>query len=140
MKNILIINGPNLNLLAKREPEIYGNVSFEDFLIELRQEFPNIEISYYQTNHEGAIIDKLQAAADTFEAVILNAAAYTHTSIAISDTLKMLNIPIVEVHISNINQREEYRKFSYVSNHAALIIMGEGLAGYAKAVSFLANL
>jgi len=140
MKNILIINGPNLNLLAKREPEIYGNVSFEDFLIELRQEFPDIEISYYQTNHEGAIIDKLQAAADTFEAVILNAAAYTHTSIAISDTLKMLNIPIVEVHISNINQREEYRKFSYVSNHAALIIMGEGLAGYAKAVSFLANL
>ncbi len=140
MKKILIINGPNLNLLGKREPEIYGNVSFEDFLIELRQKFPNIDISYYQTNHEGNIIDKLQEAADSFEAVVLNAAAYTHTSIAISDTLKILKIPVVEVHISDISQREEYRKFSFVSDHAALVIMGEGLAGYTKAISYLSKL
>ena len=137
MNKILIINGPNLNLLGKREPEIYGNRSFEDFLNELRLAFSGVQIDYFQTNHEGAIIDKLQEADRIYDGVVLNAAAYTHTSIAIGDCLKAIDIPVVEVHISDITKREKFRQISYISPAAVKIIMGKGLDGYRQAVDFL---
>jgi 3-dehydroquinate dehydratase-2 len=140
MKKILIINGPNLNLLGKREPEIYGNRSFEDYFEELKSKFQHIVLDYYQTNHEGSIIDKLQAAESNYDAVILNAAAYTHTSIAIGDCIKAIDIPVVEVHISDIGKREAYRQISYISENAVKVIMGQGLKGYESAVSYLINL
>jgi len=137
MNKILVINGPNLNLLGKREPEIYGNRSFEDFLNELRLAFSGVQIDYFQTNHEGAIIDKLQEADRIYDGVVLNAAAYTHTSIAIGDCLKAIDIPVVEVHISDITKREKFRQISYISPAAVKIIMGKGLDGYRQAVDFL---
>lgn len=137
MNKILIINGPNLNLLGKREPEIYGNRSFEDFLNELQLAFSGVQIDYFQTNHEGAIIDKLQEADRIYDGVVLNAAAYTHTSIAIGDCLKAIDIPVVEVHISDITKREKFRQISYISPTAVKIIMGKGLDGYRQAVDFL---
>jgi len=137
MHRILIINGPNLNLLGKREPEIYGSISFETFLDQLKQDFPNIHIDYYQTNHEGSIIDKLQEADGVYDAVIINPAAYTHTSIAIADCIKAIDIPIVEVHISDISKREAYRQISYTSEVAKHSIMGQGLNGYAMAIEWI---
>jgi 3-dehydroquinate dehydratase-2 len=136
---ILIINGPNLNLLGKREPDIYGIQSFESFLTDLQSHFSKHQIDYYQTNHEGSIIDKLQEADNQYEAVILNPAAYTHTSIAIADTINAIDIPVIEVHISNIRQREPFRKISYVSPVVIKTIMGHGLEGYKMAVDLLIN-
>ncbi len=133
----IIINGPNLNLLGKREPEIYGHQSFEEYLKTLRNEFPGHQIDYYQTNHEGSIIDTLQEADSKYDAVILNPAAYTHTSIAIADCIKAIDIPVVEVHISDINKREDFRKHSFVKDVAVYSISGQGLNGYATAVKWL---
>jgi len=135
--NILIINGPNLNLLGKREPDIYGHQSFEDFLKELRSKFSTHNIDYYQTNHEGSIIDKLQESDNQYDAVVLNPAAYTHTSIAIADCIKAIDIPVVEVHISDIRKREPFRQKSFITEVAVHAIMGHGLNGYALAVEWL---
>ena len=135
--NILIINGPNLNLLGKREPDIYGHQSFEDFFKELRSKFPTHKIDYYQTNHEGSIIDKLQEADNQYDAVVLNPAAYTHTSIAIADCIKAIDIPVVEVHISDISKREAYRQQSFITEVAVHTIIGQGLNGYALAIEWL---
>jgi len=134
---ILIINGPNLNLLGQREPEIYGHQSFENYLEELKNKFPEHQIDYNQTNHEGSIIDQLQFANQHYDAVILNPAAYTHTSIAIADCIKAINIPVIEVHISDLSKREAFRKISFTTAVARHTIMGHGLKGYEMAVSYL---
>jgi 3-dehydroquinate dehydratase-2 len=135
---LIIINGPNLNLLGKREPEIYGSQSFEDFFKELQLKFKNIELSYYQSNIEGEIIDKLHEVGFDYDGVILNAAAYTHTSVSIGDAVKGINTPVVEVHISNIHAREEFRKHSYIAPNAKGVLVGFGLKGYELAIqSFL---
>ncbi len=134
---LLIINGPNLNLLGKREPDIYGRQSFSDYYQSLKQHFKNHQIDCYQTNHEGAIIDKLQEADGEYDAVVLNPAAYTHTSIAIADSIKAITIPVVEVHISDIKQRENFRQHSFITPVALHTIMGQGLKGYQTAIQYL---
>ncbi len=134
---IIIINGPNLNLLGKREPEIYGYQSFETYLKKLKKEFASHHIDYYQTNHEGSIIDKMQDADNQYDAIVLNPAAYTHTSIAIADCIKAIDTPVVEVHISDINKREAFRKHSYIKDIVAHSITGQGLDGYAMAIKWL---
>lgn len=134
---ILILNGPNLNLLGKREPDIYGAQSFEEYFRDLQLKFREVELSYEQSNSEGKIIDLLQEADSSFDAVILNAAAYTHTSVAIADTVKAVSIPVVEVHISNIFAREEFRHKSFISAYANGIIVGFGLKSYALAIESL---
>lgn len=131
---LLIINGPNLNLLGKREPDIYGKGNFEDFFRELQLKYRNIALSYFQSNSEGELIDELQKADDEFDGVILNAAAYTHTSIGIGDAVKAIGIPVVEVHISNIHARENYRHNSFIAPNAQGIIIGFGLKGYELAI------
>ena len=138
---ILIINGPNLNLLGKREPEIYGNISFEDYIEDIRKKYPNIYIDYFQTNHEGAITDKLHEY-DTIDCIgiILNAGAYTHTSIAIHDAITSINNKVIEIHISNIFKREEFRHKSYLSNVCVGSIIGLGLDGYELAINYLLNI
>ncbi len=137
MQKILIINGPNLNLLGKREPDIYGNQTFESYYKDLQQKYPDVQIDYFQTNHEGSIIDKLQEADGQYSGIILNAAAYTHTSIAIGDCLKAIKTPVVEVHISDLKKREKYRQISYISDAAVKVIMGKGLPGYEKALQYI---
>lgn len=132
---ILIINGPNLNLLGTREPQIYGSVSMEDYLKNLRTEFSNDEISYYQSNIEGELINRLQE--DDFDAVVINPGAFTHYSYAISDCLKNINKPKVEVHISNIYKREEFRKKSVTAESCDAVISGFGMKGYKLAVQSL---
>ena len=134
---ILILNGPNLNLLGKREPEIYGNVSFEDFLPRLRSRFPQHQISYFQTNHEGVIIDKLQEADGFYGGVVMNPGAYAHTSIAIADCIRSISVPVIEVHISDISKREPYRRHSFTAEACIKSFMGLGLEGYAKAIEAL---
>lgn len=133
---IAIINGPNLNLLGKREPEIYGSKSFEDFFIELKQRFPDVEFEYFQSNHEGALIDKMQSLNDITNGIILNAAGYSHTSIALADTIAAINTPVIEVHISDIHKREPFRRHSYTALYARRMITGYGLEGYAMAVEW----
>lgn len=115
MKKIQIINGPNLNLLGKREPTVYGNASFEDYLSELRAHFPQCEISYYQSNVEGEIINKIHEVGFEYDGIVLNAGAYTHTSIALYDAIKAVTTPVVEVHISNVHARESFRHVSMIS-------------------------
>lgn len=137
---IAIINGPNLNLLGKREPEIYGSKSFETFLEELKQRYPAVAFEYFQSNHEGALIDKMQSLNGEVDGIILNAAGYSHTSIALADTIAAIHTPVVEVHISDINNREPFRKHSYTALFAKHMITGKGLEGYAMAVTFLLNL
>lgn len=132
--HIGIINGPNLNLLGKREPDIYGNQSFEDYLLELRAQFPDVHFTYFQSNHEGALIDCLQAWNGQQDAIILNAGGYTHTSIALRDCVSAIATPVAEVHISNLLQRETFRQHSYLTDVCQFTIMGMGLAGYAQAV------
>jgi 3-dehydroquinate dehydratase-2 len=132
--NILIINGPNLNLLGKREPEIYGNRSFEDYLRDLQAFFPNDQIDYFQSNHEGALIDRIQLAGFEVDGIVLNAGAYTHTSIAISDAIGAIPAPVVEVHISNIHQRESFRQHSFLAAKCVGSIVGLGLDGYRLAL------
>lgn len=129
---ILIINGPNLNLLGTREPEIYGSVSMEDYLKDLRIEFGNDEISYYQSNIEGELINRLQE--NAFDAVVINPGAFTHYSYAISDCLKNINKPKVEVHISNIYKREEFRKKSVTAESCDAVISGFGMKSYKLAI------
>jgi 3-dehydroquinate dehydratase-2 len=135
---LIIINGPNLNLLGKREPEIYGSQTFEDFFKELQLKFKKLELSYYQSNIEGEIIDKLHEVGFDYDGIILNAAAYTHTSVGIGDAVKGINTPVVEVHISNIHAREEFRSHSYIAPNAQGVLVGFGLKGYELAIqSFL---
>ncbi|CAM1366162.1 3-dehydroquinate dehydratase [Tenacibaculum litoreum] len=138
MKKIIIINGPNLNLLGKREPTIYGVSTFEDYLKELKNKYVNIQLEYYQSNIEGEIIDKLHEVGFDYNGIILNAAAYTHTSVGIGDAVKGIDTPVVEVHISNIHAREEFRHLSYIAPNAKGVIFGFGLQGYELALqSFL---
>jgi 3-dehydroquinate dehydratase-2 len=134
--NIAIINGPNLNLLGKREPELYGDMSFEEYLQELKSKFPAVTFSYFQSNVEGEIINAIQDAGFTADGILLNPGGYTHTSVAIGDAIAAIPCEVVEVHISNIFSREEFRKISYVSDRAAGVISGLGLSGYALAVAY----
>jgi 3-dehydroquinate dehydratase-2 len=139
LKRIHIINGPNLNLLGKREPEIYGNEGFEAYLLQLIQEFPDVKIDYFQSNVEGELINAIQSAGVNADGVILNPAGYTHTSVAIGDAIAAIKIPVVEVHLSNVHAREEFRKISHVSAKAKGTISGLGLHGYALALQYLIN-
>lgn len=132
---IQIINGPNLNLLGKREPEVYGRTSFEDYFKELQAKFPNYELSYFQSNNEGELINKIHEVGFDFDGIIINPGAYTHTSVAIRDAIAGINTPVVEVHISNTHKREEFRHHSYVTAVAKGVIIGLGLKGYELAVS-----
>ena len=132
---IQIINGPNLNLLGKRETSVYGNQSFEDFFEELKKRFPEIVLHYYQSNVEGEIVNKLHEIGFSFDGVVLNAGAYTHTSIAIHDAIGGIKTPVVEVHISNIYSREEFRHKSLITSKCVGLITGFGLEGYALAIS-----
>ena len=131
---IIIINGPNLNLLGKREPEIYGSHSFEDYFKELQNKFSALDLYYFQSNIEGEIIDKLHEVGFGYDGIILNAAAYTHTSVGIGDAVKAVSTPVIEVHISNIHAREEFRHQSYIAANAKGIIVGFGLKSYDLAV------
>ena len=134
MKKLIIINGPNLNLLGKREPTIYGNLSFTDYLEELKNKFPNVELDYYQSNVEGELINKLHEVGFDYDGIILNAGAYTHTSIGIGDAVKAIETPVVEVHISNTFSRETFRHQSFISPNAKGVIIGFGLSVYDLAV------
>jgi 3-dehydroquinate dehydratase-2 len=140
MKKIEIINGPNLNLLGRREPEVYGHRSFDDFLEQLRRQYPDVEIGYYQSNHEGDLIDRIQAVGFEADGIVLNAGAYTHTSIALHDAIKAVPAPTVEVHISNVHQREEFRHKSFISAACRGVICGFGLDSYRLAVEALSPL
>lgn len=134
--HLTIINGPNLNLLGTREPEIYGSRSFDEFLAELKQRFTEIDFDYFQSNHEGELIDKLQSSSSRTDGIIFNGAGYTHSSIALADTIAAITTPVVEVHISNIHAREEFRHKSYTASKAIGVITGMGLEGYALAVRY----
>lgn len=138
MKKLMIINGPNLNLLGKREPAIYGSLTFTEFLETIKEKYPNIQIDYFQSNIEGELIDKIQEVGFTYDGIILNTAAYTHTSVGIGDAVKAIETPVVEVHISNTFSREEFRHTSYISPNAKGVILGFGLQSYELAIqSFL---
>ena len=134
---IQIINGPNLNLLGKREPGIYGQQSFEDYLKELRAQYPDVQIDYYQSNVEGELINKMQEVGFTYDGIVLNAGAYTHTSIALQDCIRSLKSPVIEVHISNVHQREEFRHKSMISCACKGVICGFGMNSYRLAVEAL---
>ena len=134
---IAIINGPNLNLLGKRETDIYGNMSFEQFLESLKKKYSNIEISYFQSNVEGELINELQRVGFEYDGIIFNPGGYTHTSVAIGDAIAGIKTPVVEVHISNVHAREDFRKLSYVSAKAVGSIVGLGLKGYELAIEWL---
>jgi 3-dehydroquinate dehydratase-2 len=134
---IAIINGPNLNLLGKRETDIYGNMSFEKFLESLQQKYANIEISYFQSNVEGELINEIQRAGFDCDGIILNPGGFTHTSVAIGDAIAAIKAPVVEVHISNVHAREDFRKLSHVSGKAVGSIFGLGLKGYELAMDYL---
>lgn len=136
---ILIVNGPNLNLLGRREPGIYGSSSFEEFLPQLRQRYPQVEIDYYQSNVEGELINKMQQEGFTVDGIVLNAGAYTHTSIALHDCIRSLKAPVIEVHISNVHQREEFRHHSMISAACQGVICGFGLDSYRLAVEAIVN-
>ncbi|HLO74737.1 MAG TPA: type II 3-dehydroquinate dehydratase [Flavobacterium sp.] len=131
---ILIINGPNLNLLGKREPEVYGSETFEAYFEKLITQFPSIELSYYQSNIEGEMISKIQEVGFSYDGIILNAGAYTHTSIGIADAIKAITTPVIEVHISNTFSRESFRHQSYISPNAKGVIIGFGLKSYELAI------
>ena len=131
---IQIINGPNLNLLGVREPDVYGSMSFDDFLPRLRACFPDVQIDYFQSNIEGELIDKLQAVGFQCDGIVLNAAAYTHTSIALADCIRAISAPVVEVHISNVHQREAFRHQSIIAAACRGVICGFGLDGYRLAI------
>lgn len=135
MKKIVIINGPNLNLLGKREPEIYGDKTFEVYLEELKKQFPDIQLDYFQSNSEGEIIDKLHQTGFSSDGIVLNAGAYTHTSLAIADAIRSIKTPVVEVHISNIFARETYRRHSFLSEACKGCIVGFGMDSYRLAVT-----
>lgn len=138
-KKILILNGPNLNLLGRREQSIYGDQNFENYLSELKEQYADCELSYFQSNHEGILVDTIQLKANEVDAIILNAAAYTHTSIAIRDAIAGVNAHVVEVHISNIYEREQFRHHSYISKVSAYTIIGHGLDGYRMSIETILN-
>jgi 3-dehydroquinate dehydratase-2 len=140
MKKITIINGPNLNLLGKREPGIYGSEGFESYLEKLKQSNPDLVFDYFQSNIEGELIDAIQKAGFSADGIILNPGGYTHTSVAIGDAIASITSPVIEVHISNVHAREEFRKISHVSAKARGTICGLGLEGYALAAQFLKGL
>ena len=131
---VMIINGPNLNLLGKREEAIYGNISFDDYLLTLRDEFKDYTIDYFQSNVEGELIDILQEVGFSYDYILLNAGGYTHTSVAISDCVKAIETPVIEVHISNIYAREEFRQKSLLSENCKAVICGLGLDSYKAAL------
>jgi 3-dehydroquinate dehydratase II len=137
MKKIAIINGPNLNLLGKREPEVYGKASFEDYYKKLQAKYTNIELSYFQHNVEGELVNYIQEVGFAYDGIIINPAAYSHTSVAIADAIAAIPAKVIEVHISNIFAREEFRKHSFVSSKVIGVISGLGLQGYAAAIEFL---
>lgn len=134
---ISIINGPNLNLLGKREPEVYGSESFEGYLLELKAKHPQIEFDYFQSNVEGELINELQRVGFEYDGIIMNPGGYTHTSVAIGDAIAAIKAPVVEVHISNVHAREDFRKLSHVSGKSAGSIIGLGLKGYELALLWL---
>ncbi|MDR4988033.1 MAG: type II 3-dehydroquinate dehydratase [Bacteroidales bacterium] len=134
---VLIINGPNLNLLGKREPGLYGNLGFDEVLSDLRQRYPGVHIDYFQSNIEGELIDCIQSADGKYEGVILNAGAYTHTSLALGDAVKAVEVPVIEVHISNILAREHFRHISYIAPYCKGLISGLGTEGYRLALEAL---
>lgn len=137
---IIIINGPNLNLLGKREPEIYGNQTFEDYFEVLKAKYPNLELEYFQSNIEGELISKIQEVGFSYDGILLNAAAYTHTSIGIGDAVKAISTPVIEIHISNTFSRETFRHKSFISPNANGIIIGFGLKSYDLALqSFMSH-
>ena len=138
--NIIIINGPNLNLLGKREPSIYGNQSFEEYLVKLKEEYPSVNISYYQSNVEGELIDIIQETGFISDGIVLNAGAYTHTSVAIADAIRAIKCPVIEVHISNTHKREEFRHKSYLTAACLGTILGFGMDSYRLAVEALVRL
>ena len=141
MKKILVINGPNLNLLGLREPAIYGNQDYkalETFILENGLDL-GLQVECFQSNHEGAIVDRIQQAYEVFDGIVINPAAYTHTSVAILDALKALSIPTVEVHLSDVDSREEFRRHSFVSLYAAKVIKGHGFEGYREALEFFSG-
>ena len=137
MIKIAIINGPNLNLLGKREPGIYGKQSFDDFFEELKASYPNVSLSYYQSNIEGELVNELQRVGFDYDGIILNPGGYTHTSVAIGDAIAAIKAPVIEVHISNVHAREDFRRLSHVSGKAAGSIIGLGLKGYQLAMEYL---
>jgi 3-dehydroquinate dehydratase-2 len=135
---IIIINGPNLNLLGKREPEVYGNKTFEEYFSELQSKFKDVQLEFFQSNIEGELIEKIQEVGFSYDGIILNAAAYTHTSVGIGDAVKAIDAPVIEVHISNTFNREDFRHVSHISSGAKGVILGFGLQSYDLAVqSFL---
>lgn len=135
---IIIINGPNLNLLGKREPAIYGSATFEDYFETLKAKFPDVELAYFQSNHEGELVDKLHEVGFSYDGIVINAGAYTHTSVALGDAIKGIETPVIEVHISNTHAREAFRHKSYLSANAKGVILGFGLGSYELGVqSFL---
>jgi 3-dehydroquinate dehydratase-2 len=136
---IAIINGPNLNLLGKREPTVYGNQSFEDYFVELQQLFPTINFTYFQSNVEGELINELQRAGFDYDGIVLNPGGYTHTSVAIGDAIAAIKTPVIEVHISNVHARETFRHISHISAKAAGSLIGLGLKGYELAIRWLAE-
>lgn len=136
---IIILNGPNLNLLGKREPEVYGSQTFEDYFKDLQKKYPEADLSFFQSNIEGELIDKIQESGFSFDGIILNAAAYTHTSVGIGDAVKAVQTPVIEVHISNTFAREAFRHHSYISPNAAGIIVGFGLKSYELALISILN-
>lgn len=139
MKKLIIINGPNINLLGKRETNIYGDLSFTDFFESISNKYSNIALEHFQSNIEGELIDKLQDVGFSYDGIILNAAAYTHTSIGIGDVIKAIKTPVIEVHISNTFSREEFRHQSYVSPNAKGVILGFGLQSYELAIQSFLN-
>ena len=139
MKRILIINGPNLNLLGKREPGVYGNQSFDEYFEVLKKKYPEAGIEYFQSNHEGALIDKIHETGFSYDGIVLNAGAYTHTSVAIADAIRAVTTPVVEVHISNIHKREAFRHHSFLSEACKGCIVGFGLDSYRLAIESFLN-
>lgn len=132
---ILIVNGPNLNLLGKREPSVYGTKTFEDYFIELKSKFPDLELSYFQSNVEGELINKIHEVGFSYDGIVLNAGAYTHTSVALRDAISGIETPVIEVHISNTHQREEFRHKSFISPVCKGVILGFGLDSYRLALA-----
>ena len=136
-KEIYILNGPNLNLLGKREPEIYGSKTFEEFFEEIKHQFADLQLHYFQSNHEGALIDKLHEVGFDPVGIIINPGGYTHTSVALGDAVASIQAPVIEVHISNIYAREAFRHHSYLKPHCVHTVVGKGLNGYIEAIQFL---
>src|SRR5690349_15658703 len=133
---IQIINGPNLNLLGKREPDVYGSQTFDEYFVELKKRFANVDLSYFQSNVEGELINKLHETGFSFRGIILNAGAYTHTSVAIHDAIAAIKSPVVEVHISNVYAREEFRHLSLITSKCVGLLTGFGMEGYAMAITY----